>query len=117
MRLVLFSGNGQCDITEALVVKQIAKILGQFAFGYFELDDVALSRYVDTVGHHAHFAEYCQLVFGQEAVRFVEQKISPDELFEAPIFALDKSVRSMNTNDKRMIFIIVISTWTLSKLW
>lgn len=105
MRLKFSTANCQCDITEPFIVEQIAQIFGQLAFGNFELNNITLSRDIDAVGHHAHFAEYCQLVLGQKTIGFVQQKVSPNELFEAPIFALNKSVCSVKQIREKWISI------------
>lgn len=76
MRLELPSTNRQRHIREPLVVKERAQVIRQPTLGHLELDDVALAADVDTVGHHRHFAEYRQLVLGQEAVRLVQQEVS-----------------------------------------
>lgn len=39
-----------------------------------------------------YLAEQCELVVGQEAVGFVEEEVSPNELLEAPVFPLNKAV-------------------------
>ena len=43
----------------------------------------------------AYLAEKSEFVVGQQSVGFVEEEISADELFEAPILALDKAISSL----------------------
>jgi len=94
VRLELSTAHGERDVAELLVVKEIAKILGQLALGHFELHDVGLSGDVHAVRHDADLAEDGQLVLRQQAVGLVQQEVAADELLEAPIFALHKTVSS-----------------------
>lgn len=52
------AANGQRDITEALIVEEIAQILWQFAFGNFELDNITLSGNIHTISYNANFTKY-----------------------------------------------------------
>ncbi len=109
--------DAERDVAEALVLEHEAQILGQSALWNFELDGVGLAGNVDAVGHDAdlhgprnrqlpmprtnesrsptYLAEQGQLVVGQETVGFVEQEVAADELFKAPVLALDESVGSL----------------------
>jgi len=95
VRLELSTAHGERDVAELLVVKEIAKILGQLALGHFELHDVGLSGDVHAVRHDADLTEDGQLVLRQQAVGLVQQEVAADELLEAPIFALHKTVSSV----------------------
>lgn len=100
MRLVLATCYAQCHIAESFVVEQIAQIFGQFALGHLELNDIALAGDVDAVRHDADLTEYRQFVLGQQTVRLVQQEVASDEFLEAPILALNESVRSVIKGEK-----------------
>lgn len=42
-----------------------------------------------------YLTEQSELVVWKKAICFVEKEISPDELFEAPVFPLDESIGSL----------------------
>ena len=87
MRRVLDTVDLENDIGKGLVLEQSAEIVGQSAFWHDEFGQVRVSVNVDTVLDDADFAEQRELIVGQEAIALVHQKISPNELFEAPVFA------------------------------
>ena len=72
------------------------------------MDGAPLTRDVHAVTHHrhlkkstvdkvsncfGHLAEEGELVVGEESVGFVHEEVSPDELLEAPVFALNEPER------------------------
>ena len=87
MRRVLDAVDFENDIGKGLVLEQSAEIVGQSAFWHDEFGQVRVSVNVDTVLDDADFAEQRQLIIGKKAIALVHQKIPPDELFEAPVFA------------------------------
>lgn len=72
VRLELTAAHRERYIAEFLIVKEIAKIFREFALGHFELHNIGLSRDVHTVRHNADLTEYCQFIFGQQAVGLVQ---------------------------------------------
>lgn len=95
MSFELAIATHEYDVRVVGVLEQIAKVLAESTLGYFESIERRLPAYVHRVDDHADLGVECELVVGQQTVRFVEKKIAPYELFEAPVFALHKLVRSL----------------------
>ena len=62
---------------------------------YLKLNSIGLSTNINTIRHNANFTEQGEFVIGQQSVLFIQQKISANKLFKAPVFALYESVRSL----------------------
>lgn len=72
VRLKLTAPHRERYIAEFLVIEEIAKIFRKFALGHFELHNIGLPGDVYTVRHNTDLTEYCQFIFGQEAVGLVQ---------------------------------------------
>ena len=84
--------HDESEVAEAGPVEELSHVVAQLARGDFHHGEIGLARHVDGVADDADLAEDGELVVRQEAVALVHEKVSSDELLEAPVLALHEPV-------------------------